>query len=203
MSFEQVLTHMPVIVSDVSFASEEPSHIVISNISFVNALMQEFILPSEIAREAILSCSVDNYLYEVNNGGHSQFFYNTEWSPNVIALLREGLEAMKADQHLSLLSDVLSVVQGIQPEELSETYEQIAALEPLDDRFYELADREDLTTMNANWLRSLPDLKVMSEDEMQAEVENQASRIADRAARMQMADSGPTLFFDVLRNTKL
>lgn len=203
MSFEQVLTNMPVIVSDVSFASEEPGHIVQSNIGFVNALMQEFILPSEIAREALLSCTVDDHLYEVNNGGHSQFFSNTEWSQNVIALLREGLEAMKADQHLSLLSDVLSVVKGLQPEELTEPYERVVALDPFDDRFYELAGREDLTTMNANWLRSLPDLKVMSEDEMQAEVENQASRIADRAARMQMADSGPTLFFDVLRNTKL
>lgn len=70
-----------VIVSDLSFASEAPYDVVESNITFVNALLEEQCRPEEIAPDALRSYYVDHYLAQMNNGGVSRFVYNSRWSP--------------------------------------------------------------------------------------------------------------------------
>src|SRR5579872_3800744 len=89
-----------VVVSDASFRSDDPSEIVESNCSFLNALFEEYLTADEVSADALRSYYVDYYLAEVNNGGFSQFVYNSRWSPQVLAFVREGLRAMKAKRHL-------------------------------------------------------------------------------------------------------
>ena len=66
-----------VVVSAESVASADPAEIIHSNIAFVNALFAEQVRPEEIASDALRSYHVDYYLAQVENGGFSQFVYNS------------------------------------------------------------------------------------------------------------------------------
>lgn len=57
-------------------------------------------------------------------------------------------------------------------------------LSEYDDRFFALSDEEDLIELNSKWLRQLPNLVVISVDEMKAEVRWRASSIPDRDTRI-------------------
>ncbi len=100
-----------VVVSDKSFHSDDPAEIVESNISFVNALFEEYLTAEEVSPNALRSYYVDYYLAQVNNGGFSQFVYNSRWSPQVEQLVREGLQAMKAKQHLKVFDEGARLVE--------------------------------------------------------------------------------------------
>src|SRR5215510_6523910 len=102
-----------VIVSDQSFASTDPYDIISSNIEFVNALFGEHLRADEIAPDALRSYYVDYYLAQVNNGGFSQFVYNSHWSPLMNGYIREGLAAMKAAGHLALFNESAALVDRL------------------------------------------------------------------------------------------
>src|SRR5207249_8191110 len=101
------------IVSDQSFASADPFDIVSSNIEVVNALFGEQLRVDEIAPDALRSYYVDYYQAQVNNGGFSQFVYNSNWSPLMNAFIREGLLAMKAVGHLALFNESAVLVERL------------------------------------------------------------------------------------------
>jgi len=82
-----------VIVSDQSFASTDPEDIIYSNVELVNALFEELLEEDEIAPDALRSYYVDYYLAQLENGGFSQFVYNSQWSPLTNGFIREGLAA--------------------------------------------------------------------------------------------------------------
>src|SRR5262249_35681772 len=100
-----------IVVSDASFRSDEPGDIVESNISFLNALFAEHLTADEVSSDALRSYYVDYYLAQVNNGGFSQFVYNSRWSPQCIAYVREGMRAMKAKQHLEVFEEGARLVE--------------------------------------------------------------------------------------------
>lgn len=89
-----------VVVSDTSFRSNDAFEIVESNVSFLNALFSEYLTLGEVSADALRSYNVDYYLAQVNNGGFSQFVYNSRWDPQLIASVRGGMQAMKASRHL-------------------------------------------------------------------------------------------------------
>src|SRR4051812_5684805 len=62
-----------IVVSTKSFGSKEAEDIVESNVSFVNALFDEYLTGEEVHPDALRSYYVDYYLDQVNNGGFSQF----------------------------------------------------------------------------------------------------------------------------------
>jgi hypothetical protein len=66
------ISSQAVIVSDRSYHSDDPYAIIQSNISFVNALFQAYIYPTEISADALRSYYVDYYLAQCNNGGFAQ-----------------------------------------------------------------------------------------------------------------------------------
>src|SRR5713226_504547 len=94
-----------VVVADACFRSDEPGEIVESNISFLNALFEEYLTAEEVSADALRSYCVDYYLAQVNNGGFSQFVYNSRWSPQVVSFVREGLQAMEAKLHLEVFEE--------------------------------------------------------------------------------------------------
>src|SRR6266700_3596257 len=94
-----------VVVSDTSFRGDDPSEIVESNVSFLNALFEEHLTAEEVSADALRSYYVDYYLAQVNNGGFSQFVYNSRWSPLMNGFIRDGLSAMKAVGHLALFNE--------------------------------------------------------------------------------------------------
>jgi hypothetical protein len=181
-----------VFVSDASFASDETYDIVSSNVTFVNALKAEHFREDEIARDALRSYYVDYYLAQVQNGGFSQFVWNSKWSPMEIDLIREGLCAIRAVHHLKLFDESAAFVDRMGPDRLRAylqrdywgTNPDRDALDAAhDDRFAELSKTEDLIALNAAWLRSLPGLQVKTSDEIRVEIERRAAALPDRQVR--------------------
>src|SRR5262245_17432988 len=184
-----------VIVSDESFASTDPEDIIYSNVELVNALFEELLKEDEIPPDALRSYYVDYYLAQVENGGFSQFVYNSHWSPLMNGFIREGLAGMKAVGHLALFNESATLVDRMDPDRLqtffeSDYFDTNPTRDELDannDRFSELSETENLIALNAAWLRSLPNLRMMRADEIKAEVARCAAALPDREERVRAA----------------
>jgi hypothetical protein len=196
-----------VIVSDQSVASADPYDIVYSNIEFVNALFGEHLRADEIAPDALRSYYVDYYLAQVNNGGFSQYVYNSHWSSLMNGFIREGLLAMKAVGHLALFNASATLVDrlgtdGLQTFLEGEYFDENPERDSLDDnndRFTEISETEDLIALNAAWLRSLPGLKVKTADEIKAEVARRSAALPDRAERVRAARENEPRYLKLIR----
>jgi hypothetical protein len=200
-----------VIVSVESFASAEPYDIVDSSISFINALFAEHLRPEEISPDALRSYYADYYLAQVDNGGFSQFVYNSRWAPAVVDMVREGLAAMKAEQHLKLFNESAAILDRMGPDKLKAflaseyfgTNKERDTLNAHNDRFYDLSKTEDLIALNAAWLRSLSNLRVMTADEMQAQVKRRAAALPDREERKRAALENEPRYMKLIRALSL
>jgi len=192
-----------VIVSKESLDSDE---IVQSNIDFINALLESLYRYDELSRDGLRSYFVDYYLAEINNGGFLQFIFNTDWDEGIVRRVREGLQAMGAKKHLALFERAAAKLETPDRERLEETGDGAdwissgdfdreftfddddkAFFEAITDEFFELDRSEDLLELNANWLRSLPNLVVMAPDEIANEISRRAAALPDRAARATQA----------------
>lgn len=180
-------TDQSVIVSNISVASDDPFDIVHSSITFLDALRGEFLELEELSQDALRSYYVNYYFAQMNNGGFSQFVSNTGWDKIIVRYIHEGLQAIGAHQCLELFNqgteivDRLGVDQFFASEELREQENELTC------KFYDLREQEDLVLLNANWLRSLPHLVVLSIEAMQAEVKRRAAALPDREARLAQA----------------
>ena len=61
---------------------------------------------------------VDYYQSEMNNGGFSQFVYNSRWSPTLVSLVRDGGSAMNAVAHLHLFDEKAAILERMGPDRL-------------------------------------------------------------------------------------
>ena len=104
---------LPVYVSQKSFDSEAPSDIVRSNHSVVHVLVAEGCEVSRLSLEARWSSAVFAYDSEVKNGGFPQFVFNSKWAPTRIKAVEEGLEALRAGEHLALFRRAAAIVNAL------------------------------------------------------------------------------------------
>lgn len=196
-----------VIVSKKSFESDDPYDIIDSNISFINALLEEHFRHDELSQDALRSYYVDYYLAQVNNGGFSQFVYNSRWEKNTIGYVRDGLEAMGASKHLQLFNQSAAIIDRIGPDGMEKFFKseyfgdnkERDILNKFDDKFFDLSKREDLIKLNSKWLRSGPKLVVMTIAEMKAEVERRAAALPDREARIAEALANEPRYMKLIR----
>lgn len=196
-----------VVVSKSSLESDDPYAVVYSNNTFINALQSEHFAPIELSADAMRSYYVDYYLAQINNGGFSQFVYNSGWEEGVIRCVREGLLAMGAYQHYELFNQSASILDQLGPDLLEKFYEseyfgqneERDILNAFDDKFYDLSEREDLVQLNSDWLKGLPNLVIMTVDEMKDEVERRAAALPDRAARAADALANEPRFMKLMR----
>lgn len=158
-----------VIVSENSFNSIDPYDIIDSNISFINLLREEG-FDGELCPEAQTSYYVDYYCSQVKNGGFSQFVYNSGWNDELNAVIRDGLEKMQATDHLAFFNKQAIVI---------DTYDELELARFLDGDYFgknptrdalnngDFFDiKENLIELNANWLKALPNLTVLSIEQM-------------------------------------
>ncbi len=169
--------------------------IVDSNILFLNALFREHIRPDEVSHDAARSYYVDFYLAQMNNGGFSQFVYNSKWERHIVDFVSEGLAAIGAAKHATLLEQGKGAIEQMGPEGLKsyllDEYfgDNVVRdfLSRCDDEFFEIKKSEDLTELNAGWLRSLPNLVVMTREEARQVVAERAAALPDREQRIEAA----------------
>jgi hypothetical protein len=185
------LSRCNVVVSERSFRSAEPYDIVGSNVQFVNSLKERLLTENEIPVNALRSYYVDYYLAQRMNGGFSQFIYNSKADPRLLRHVHDGLSAMGARRQLDHLRGAEMLVERLGQTGLKRFFSSLYfgrnrdrdALNAADDEFEELQREEELIELNARWFRGLPDLQIMTDAEMQAEIERRVSFIPNLAAR--------------------
>lgn len=198
-----------VVVSRSSFDSSDPYSIIQSNISFLNSLFESQIRADEVCRDALRSYYVDYYLAQVQNGGFSQFVFNSGWSDEVAGHVREGLRAMGAGRHLKLFERLAEVVDGLGSKRLhrflggeyfgENADRDLIAESNLEDEFYRISEQEDLIALNSGWLRGLPHLVIMETEEMEKEVARLVSEIPDMDERIAAARAAEPRYYKLIR----
>ncbi len=181
-----------IIVSTKSYDSTDHYDIIGSNISFINALFQERFRVDEISVYALQSYYVDYYLAQMNNGGFSQFVYNSGWNQNTLRFIFEGLKSMGTQKHLAMLEKAGSSLDQMEPKKLAQFFDGVYFGEneerdffnQYSDAFYELDKVESLIELNSKWLKQHPSLIVMSIDEMKAEIDSRVLALPDMDERI-------------------
>ncbi|MCR6477008.1 DMP19 family protein [Variovorax sp. ZS18.2.2] len=179
-----------VVLSAESVQSKDDDDVVQFNVSFVNELLRQLLRMSEISHDALTSYYVDYYLAQVENGGFAQFVYNTNWNARIVMLVKEGLAAMRAKRHLALfekgewlVSNEPSKLRRFLSGEFFGVNPERDRFDAITNQFYALNKRENLTKLNAAWLKSRPGSCVVPMENIRQEIQRRASAIADRPAR--------------------
>lgn len=182
-----------IVVSEQSVQSDDEYDPIYSNIEYINALLDEYVHFDEMSDEALKSYYVDYYLAQVNNGGFSQFVYNSQWSNTTNNYIRQGLADMGATQHLALFNKSTSILDRMGTEKIEQYLNgdyfgdnaERDALSAFDGEFFALQDDHDLIRLNAQWLKNHPKLRVLNMADMAESLRLVAKQIPDRDARIQ------------------
>lgn len=184
------------VVLTVEGAAAGNEEVVDSNVSVVNTMYQELLNSQEIAPNALRSYFVDFYLTQSLGGGFAQYIFTAPEREELDAYVREGLEAMGATAHLELFNRIVDTFDSLSEEE-AEVYlegewdaeadgelpQAVQAMEDLDAEFESLLETEDVTGLNATWLRSQESLLILTEDELAAHIAQRVAQIPNLEER--------------------
>lgn len=196
-------TEYPVVLTT---DSQDAGEVVDSNVDVVNAMYQELLGTDDIALNALRSYYVDFYLAQSLSGGFAQYVFTAPEREELDAYIQDGLEAMGATAHLDLFNRTVAAFDNLDDAEADayldgdtdtdadddpdadEPAAAVLELEELDAEFETLLETEDITTLNAAWLRRQDGLLVMNTDELNAHIAERVSRVPDMAERQAEAD---------------
>jgi hypothetical protein len=202
-----------VVLANAITEDADPSEIVESNVTFVNMLFEEYLKPEEISQDALRSYYVDHFLAEYENGGFSQYVYNTRWDAKVVSYVRDGLKAMGAKRYLKAFEKCAKLVEAVGKEKL-EAYlnggyfhdgdededEEPVDWEVLDEVINKAGCAEDIAELHGAWLRKHPHLYlVQTEDDMREEARRRGAALPDRAQRIAKALAGEPRYLKLIR----
>jgi hypothetical protein len=175
--------------------------IVDANVSVVNTMYQELLNSGEIAPNALRSYFVDFYLTQSLGGGFAQYVFTAPEREELDTYIREGLEGMGATAHLELFNRTAEAFDSLTDEEAEiyldgewdaesdgELPEAVQAMEDLDAEFESLLETEDVTGLNAAWLRGQEGLLVLSEDELTAHIAMRVAQVPNLDERRAEAE---------------
>ncbi len=170
--------------------------VVDANVDVVNAMYAELLDVGEIAPNALRSYYVDFYLTQALGGGFAQYVFTAPEREDIDAYVRAGLENMGAAAHLDLFNRTVAAFEALSEEEAdayldgdadldggTDVPAAVRLLEELDGEFEALLETEDITALNAAWLRGQADLLVLDEEELDRHIAERVSRIPDLAER--------------------
>lgn len=195
-----------IIVSQQSLDSDDIYDIIMSNIDSLNEAFNRYLDYDDVSVAALQSYHVDYYLAQVENGGFSQFVYNTGWDAKIVGWVRDGLSAMQAKQHAALFEKSAAILSQFTPEQLAQYLEgeyfgenhQRTILSQFDDAFYSLNEREDLIEINSQWLKKHPQLKVLDEAEIADYLDQAATKIPNLDERIETAKQNQPRYFKII-----
>ncbi|KZE83766.1 hypothetical protein HX017_04285 [Myroides marinus] len=161
-----------ILISETTFNEGSAQDILNSNISVVNYLRNSEVGDDELHPDAFASYCVDYYLNTVESEGLPAFIWKSKWDLDLIDIIHSGLTAMQAKEHLEYFEKQIRRVKAFSNIKLKKFFESdfgkekqtISLLE--DNSFKEIT--EDLRVLNSEWLKSHPDLNVVSLEEMQS-----------------------------------
>ena len=145
-------------------------------VNYVNLMMEDGLYdPTQIPAHAMQSYHTDLYLAQVNNGGHSQFIGNLmgPYFDDTIRNIHKAFQGIGAQPYIQIFAEFLNwMKQNPRLVEQQSGFGDIpAALNDLDTRFYALSKTHNLSNLNAKWIESWTDLRVVSTGSYQTEMQ--------------------------------
>ena len=175
--------------------------VVDANVAAVNAMFRELLGPGEMAPNALRSYFVDFYLTQALAGGFAQYVFTAADRDEVDRYVREGLVGMGATAHLALFDRAAEAFDALSEEEV-EIYldgewdsatdgdlpEAVQAMEDLDATFEALLENEDITALNAAWLREQEGLVLLQGEELNGHIARRLEQVPDLDQRLAEAE---------------
>ena len=168
-------TPQPVVLTSSSIGGRD-EEVVEANAAIIDAMRKATLRVEEMSPVALRSCLVDFYLSQALEGGFAQYAVMAGGRIATDPLVREGMAGMGAAAHLDLFNrcvEAYAVLStGTEASYLAgaagagAVSDGIRRIEELDGEFEELLERENLTALNARWLRGQPDLLVLDDEEV-------------------------------------
>jgi hypothetical protein len=194
-----ITSQQPVVLTSSSIdASDEEA--VAANVGVVDAMHTALLYTGEMSPVAVRSYYVDFYLTQSLEGGFAQYAFVAVDRSETDTLIREGMAGMGATAHLGLFNRAVEAYDSLSGEEAGhyldggldhadETPDAVLRMEELDGEFEELLERENITALNAAWLRGQADLLVLDDEEVGPYIQRLASLIPDLAERQAQAEA--------------
>ncbi len=194
-----ITSQQPVVLTSSSIESSDED-VVEANVSIVDAMHTALLRSEEMSPVAVCSYYVDFYLTQALEGGFAQYVFTAVDRAETDALIREGMAGMGATTHLDLFNRSVEAFADLSEEEeehyldggledSGDTPDGVLKMEELDGEFEELLETENITALNAAWLRGQPELLVLDDEEIGAYIERLVARIPDLPERQAQADA--------------
>jgi hypothetical protein len=164
-----------IIISETAAKSENPQDVINSNISVINLMREEKIDDDLIHEDALMSYYLDYYTAQYTEGNFAQFVYNSRWNTELNELIEEGLALLGAEKHLELFQQQCQKVKLMSAVKRDKFFKsKLEGVNPIRDlmnsnTFFEI--EENLVQLNGAFLKSHPDIEVLSVDDMFATLE--------------------------------
>lgn len=164
-----------ILVSETAINGGNPQDIINSNISVINLMREEGVDDEFIHEDALLSYYLDYYTSKYTEGNFAKFVYDSRWNKELNELIEEGLALIGAEKHLELFQAQAKRVKLLSSVKIGKflngKFEGVNPTRDLlnNNAFFDLD--ENLTELNANFLKSHPDFEVLSVDDMFAVLE--------------------------------
>ncbi|MHC6228716.1 DMP19 family protein [Arthrobacter sp. MMS24-T111] len=194
-----ITTPQPVVLTSSSIeASDE--EVVQANVTVVDAMHTALLRTEEMSPVAVRSYYVDFYLTQALEGGFAQYAFLAVDRTATDTLIREGMAGMGATAHLELFNRAVECYDALSGEE-TELYldgsvddggdvpDAVLRMEELDGEFEELLEQENITSLNAGWLRRQADLMVLDDEEVGPYIQGLVAHIPDLPERRAQADA--------------
>ena len=184
-----ITSQQPVVLTSSSIDSSDED-VVEANVSIVDAMHTALLRTEEMSPVAVRSYYVDFYLTQALEGGFAQYVFTAVDRSETDTLIREGMAGMGAAAHLDLFNRAVEAFDDLSEEDeenyldgglddTQDTPEGVLRMEELDGEFEELLESENITALNAAWLRGQAELLVLDDEEVGAYIERLASMITD------------------------
>jgi hypothetical protein len=194
-----ITTQQPVVLTSSSIETTD-EEAVEANVSVVDAMHTALLRTEEMSPVAVRSYYVDFYLTQALEGGFAQYVFMSIDRAETDTLIREGMAGMGASAHLDLFNRTVEAFAALS-EDAAEQYldgglddtdgapDGVLRMEELDGEFEELLESENITALNAAWLRGQADLVVLDDEEVGPYIQRLAALIPDLPERQAQADA--------------
>ncbi|HKU03568.1 MAG TPA: hypothetical protein VJQ80_12225 [Arthrobacter sp.] len=170
------MTHQPVVLTSSSIGGRD-EEVVEANAAIIDAMRKAALRLEDMSPVAVRSCLVDFYLAQALEGGFAQYAVMAGGRIATDPLVREGMAGMGATAHLDLFNRAAAAYAVLTAgtaasylaggtDDTGAVNRAVLRIEELDGEFEELLEHENITSLNARWLRCQPDLLVLDDEEV-------------------------------------
>jgi hypothetical protein len=182
-------SQQPVVLTSSSIEGRD-EEVVEANVAIIDAMHNALLATEDMSPVAVRSYFVDFYLCQALEGGFAQYAVMAAARSTMDTLVREGMAGMGAGAHLDLFNRAVDAYDALTAETAAAYLDGIDGIgavpdgvfrmEELDGEFEELLERENITALNARWLRGQADLLVLDDEEVGPYIQRLAATLVPR-----------------------